>query len=134
MRPRHRRERLQTLVGPDTTVRGDIHFAGALVVEGRVAGDVYGVSGADRLILAPEGVIEGSVELGAARIEGRVDGDLTALAQVEIGPRGLVTGTVRAARVRMHPGAAVGGAIVEQPDAAAPAVPARHAPRERFRR
>lgn len=115
MRVRSSRTRVETLIGRDTTVRGDIEFRGALVIEGRVTGTVSGVDRDDRLVLARDGVIEGSVELGGARIEGRVDGDVTATAKVEIGPHGVVGGTVRAAHARVHPGGVVAGAIVEQP-------------------
>jgi cytoskeletal protein CcmA (bactofilin family) len=115
------RARVETLVGADTTVRGDIEFRGALVIEGRVTGTVYGLDPGGRLVLARQGVVEGSVELDSARIEGRVNGDVTAAGEVEIGSHGLVTGTVRGARVNVRPGGVVGGAVVQR---------AREAPRE----
>lgn len=109
--------RLESLVGRDTLVRGDIAFAGALIVEGRVAGSVRGQEPADLLIVAAHGVVEGPVEVGTARIDGRVDGPVHAAREVLVGARGHVTGAVRAPRVLRAPGGRIDGPVF-QPDPA----------------
>lgn len=109
--------RLESLVGRDTVVRGDIAFAGALIVEGRVVGPVHGRDPSDLLIVGVHGVVDGLVEVGVARIDGRVDGTVHAAREVIVGGRGHVTGAVRAPRVLRAPGGRIDGQVF-QPDPA----------------
>lgn len=110
-------ERLESLVGRDTLVRGDIAFSGALIIEGRVVGSVCGQAPTDLLIVAVHGVVEGPVEVGIARIDGRVDGSVHASREVLVGAGGHVTGAVHAPRVLRAPGGRIDGPVV-QPDPA----------------
>lgn len=109
--------RLECLIGRDTVVRGDIAFAGAVIIEGRVVGSVHGRDSTDLLIVAVHGAVEGPVEVGVARIDGRVDGTVHAAREVLVGARGHVTGAVRAPRVLRAPGGRIDGQVL-QSDAA----------------
>lgn len=108
--------RLECLIGRDTVVRGDIAFAGALIIEGRVVGAVHGRDPTDVLIVAVHGAVEGPVEVGVARIDGRVDGTVRGASEVLVGARGHVTGAVRAPRVLRAPGGRIDGQVL-QPEA-----------------
>ena len=49
---------IDTLIGPDMTVRGDLEFSGGLYVEGRIVGKVRAVDGKPAsLVLAETGII-----------------------------------------------------------------------------
>ena len=62
---------IDTLIGPDMTVRGDLEFSGGLYVEGRVIGKVLAVSGKPAsLVLGESGSIEGEVHVPVVIVNG----------------------------------------------------------------
>ena len=62
---------IDTLIGPDMTVRGDLDFSGGLYVEGRVIGKVLAVAGKPAsLVLGESGSIEGEVHVPVVIVNG----------------------------------------------------------------
>ncbi len=104
---------IDTLIGPDVTVRGDLEFSGGLYVEGRIQGKVQAVAGKPAtLILAEDGVIEGEVHAPVVVVNGQLDGDVHASERVELAPRARVLGNVHYAVVEMSAGAQLTGRLV----------------------
>ena len=63
-----------SIIGPEMTVRGDLHSDGDLHVEGTVQGDIR----VKTLVVAKDAVVRGDVEAQAVRIAGSVIGALRA--------------------------------------------------------
>lgn len=104
---------IDTLIGPDVTVRGDLEFSGGLYVEGRIQGKVQAVAGKPAtLILAEDGVIEGEVHAPVVVVNGQLDGDVHASERVELAQKARVQGNVHYAVVEMSAGAQLTGRLV----------------------
>ena len=104
---------VDTLVGPQVTLRGDLEFSGGLYVEGRIVGRVTAVEGERAvLMLAESGSIEGEVRAPVVMIDGRLEGDVHASERVELAAKARVLGNVHYRMVEMHAGAQVTGRLV----------------------
>ena len=83
--------RIDTLIGAETTVDGDINFSGGLRVDGQIRGNVNEVGGkSGTLVLSEHGQIEGAITVSHAVINGAVVGPVNAAAdqfyRVQVGP------------------------------------------------
>ena len=63
-----------SIIGPEMTVRGDLHSDGDLHVEGTIQGDIR----VKQLVVAKDAVVRGDVEATTVRIAGSVIGALRA--------------------------------------------------------
>ena len=112
-----------TLISASTTVTGDIHFDGELIIEGRVVGRVLAGNGSDaQLRVAESGSIEGDVEVPLMVVNGEVNGDVRASKHIELAAQGLVNGNVIYNLIEMVMGSAVNGSLTrmdrEEPEIA----------------
>jgi cytoskeletal protein CcmA (bactofilin family) len=104
---------VDTLIGPQVTIRGDVEFSGGLYVEGRIVGRVTATEGERAvLMLAEQGSIEGEVVAPVVMIDGRLDGDVHAAERVELAVKARVAGNVHYRVVEMHAGAQLTGRLV----------------------
>jgi cytoskeletal protein CcmA (bactofilin family) len=111
---------VDTLIGPQVTIRGDLQFSGGLYVEGRIIGRVTAIEGEKGvLMLAENGCIEGEVHAPVVMIDGRLDGDVHAAERVELASKARVTGNVHYRVVEMHAGAQLTGRLVHADASAA---------------
>lgn len=105
--------RIDTLIGAETVVEGDIDFSGGLRVDGCVRGNVNEVGAkSGTLVLSEHGRIEGSINVSHAVINGTVLGPVSARAYVELQSKSKVTGDVRYKTLEIHMGAVVEGKLV----------------------
>lgn len=112
---RGRRARIETLVGPQTEVHGDIRFSGGLHVDGTVKGNVVAdADGEAVLTVSQAGCIEGEVRVPTVVLDGRVNGDVHAAERVELAAHARVTGNVYYNLIEMSVGAAVNGKLVHR--------------------
>ena len=113
-RNRHKpQNRIDTLIGAETTVAGDIDFSGGLRVDGCIRGDVTEVAGkSGTLVLSEHGKIEGAISVSHAVINGVVVGPLSARSYVELQAKSRVTGDVCYKSLEMHMGAVVEGKLI----------------------
>ena len=112
-----------TLISGTTTVNGDIHFEGELIIEGRVVGKVLAEEGSEaQLRVAESGSIEGDVEVPLVVINGNVNGNVRASKHIELAAQGLVNGNVVYNLIEMVMGSAVNGSLTrmdrEEPEIA----------------
>jgi len=111
---------VDTLIGPQVTIRGDLEFSGGLYVEGRIVGRVTATEGERAvLVLGENGSIEGEVRAPIVMIDGRLDGDVHATDRVELAAKARVTGNVHYRTVEMHAGAQLTGRLVHADAASA---------------
>ena len=102
--------RIDTLIGRNAAVQGDIEFAGGLHVDGRVAGSVR--AAADGALSVSEfGVIEGSVAAAHVVLNGRVNGDIFGSERVVLGSKAKVRGNVHYGVIEMALGAQISGKL-----------------------
>ncbi len=77
---------VDTLIGPQAVITGDISFSGVLYVEGNIFGKVIADEGVSAtLVVAEKGRIDGEVRAPVIVINGRLDGDVYAADRVELG-------------------------------------------------
>jgi cytoskeletal protein CcmA (bactofilin family) len=117
-REKHDGGRIDTLVGRNTRIQGDIDFSGGLHVDGRVAGSVQAASGGS-VSLSEEGVIDGSVAAPQVVVNGRVNGDIYGSERVVLGSKARVQGNVHYGVIEMALGAQISGKLVPRGSATA---------------
>lgn len=117
--------RIDTLVGRNSRIKGDLNFSGGLHVDGEIHGNVGAEDGSDSVLsLSQNGVIRGEVRVPHIVINGLVEGDVHAEKRLELGPSARVTGDVYYNLVEIAVGAAVNGKLVHKP--AAPVLALSH--------
>lgn len=92
--------KLDTIVGPESILKGDIASKGTVKVDGIVEGNV----GADCLIIGEKGKLTGDVTVREIVVGGRVAGNIHASDSVDIQRKGEVCGDIFAARLTIAEG------------------------------
>ncbi|MET0580438.1 MAG: polymer-forming cytoskeletal protein, partial [Pseudoxanthomonas sp.] len=86
---------IDTLIGPQVTIHGDLVFSGGLYVEGRIHGKVIAEEGEPAVLtLAEQGRIEGEVQVPVVILNGQLQGDVYAAERVELAAKARVLGNV----------------------------------------
>lgn len=109
---------IDSLIGQNTEIHGDVIFSGGLHVDGKVKGNVV-ASGNEQesvLTLSERGTIEGEVKVPNVVVNGTVIGDVHALTHVELAAQARVHGNVYYSLIEMAMGAEVNGNLVHRPD------------------
>ena len=76
---------IDTVIGRNTTLEGDVHFAGGLHVEGVIQGDLIANNKEKSiLILTQKGRIEGDIRGTVVVLDGEVLGNVTASVSLEL--------------------------------------------------
>jgi cytoskeletal protein CcmA (bactofilin family) len=110
-----------TIVGTETRVNGDLHFAGGLHVDGIVHGNVSADPDSDGTLSLAEGAtIDGGVTVPYVLLDGIVKGDVYANKRVILGSTARVIGNVYYNLIEMAIGAEINGKLVHQPEGRAP--------------
>jgi len=124
----HSHARIDTLIGRNASIQGDVEFCGGLHVDGRIAGSVRAIGlrgdgdGAGRggnrsqpttsLSVSEYGVVEGSVEAHHVILNGHVNGDIFGSERVVLGSKAKVQGNVHYGVIEMALGAEISGQLV----------------------
>lgn len=104
---------IDTLIGADTRIVGDIHFSGGIRIDGTIIGNVTEPNASPcTLILSEHGRIEGAVNAAKIVINGKVVGPVTAGVFVELQAKAHITGDVYYKSLEMHTGAVIEGKLV----------------------
>ncbi len=106
---------IDSLIGQNTEIRGDVVFSGGLHVDGKVKGSVISANGGDSLLtLSERGTIEGEVNVPNVVVNGTVIGDVHASGHVELAAQARIHGNVYYSLIEMAMGAEVNGNLVHQ--------------------
>ena len=106
---------INTLVGADTRVHGDIEFAGGCLVDGYIKGNVKAAKDDhSTLSVSERGCVEGAVMVPHVVLNGTVKGDVRATERIELGPRARVIGNVQYKLIEMAIGAEVNGKLIHE--------------------
>ncbi|HHW4679284.1 MAG TPA: bactofilin family protein [Xylella sp.] len=104
---------VDTLIGPQVAIHGDISFSGVLYVEGHILGKVIADEGVSAtLIVAEQGRVDGEVRAPVIVINGKLDGDVYAADRVELAAKACVHGDVHYQVVEMCGGAQLTGRLI----------------------
>ncbi|MEE7546541.1 polymer-forming cytoskeletal protein, partial [Xanthomonas sp. Kuri4-1] len=104
---------VDTLIGPQVVIRGDLVFSGGLYVEGRILGKVVAADGTPATVTVSEhGCIEGEVRAPVVIINGQLNGDVHAAERVELAANARVQGNVHYQVVEMSAGAQLTGRLI----------------------
>ncbi len=114
-RKKYRASKLESLVGQQTELVGDLRFTGVLHVDGTIKGNVLAEDGSGSVLSVSEnGTIEGDVRVPHVVLDGVVVGDVYASDHVQIASRARVTGNVYYNLIEMAVGAEVNGNLVHR--------------------
>ena len=116
-RKQRRHTVVDTLVGGNTKINGDLNFEGGCHVDGTVNGNVSADTESDSALSVSEDAnIKGGVTVPYVVLHGIVRGDVFASKRVELGPTARVIGNVYYNLIEMAIGAEINGKLVHQPD------------------
>lgn len=110
---------VETLIGRQSEITGDLRFTGGLHLDGKIRGNV--AAAADKsahLSISENGAIEGEVRVPMIVLNGAVTGDVYASEKVTLGAKARVNGNVFYKVIEMQPGAQVNGQLVHETMAA----------------
>lgn len=109
--------KIDTLIGQNTELRGDVIFSGGLHVDGTVKGNVIADQDSGSVLsLSERGLIEGEVRVPNVVLNGTVVGDVYATNHIELAPHARVNGNVFYKVIEMARGAEVNGNLVHRGD------------------
>jgi len=112
---------VETLIGRNTSLQGDIIFSGGLHVDGVIKGNVIAEEGSTSVLRVSEhGRIEGEVRVPTINLDGTVNGDVYASQGIELASHARVNGNVFYELIEMAMGAEVNGNLVHESDARQP--------------
>ena len=92
--------RLDTVIGPETSVRGDFRVTGGVRLDGQVDGrmDIT-----ETIVTGPRSLLKGELHCRAAVIAGRIDGDVYAAEGVELQSGAQVFGNINSRGLVIQP-------------------------------
>ena len=112
---RQRVGKIDTLVGQNTEMHGDVLFNGGLHIDGLVKGNVIApADSGSTLTLSDHGSIEGEVKVPNIILNGTVKGDVHAYERIELAAQARIEGNVFYNLLEMAMGAEVNGSLVHQ--------------------
>ncbi|HED19156.1 MAG TPA: polymer-forming cytoskeletal family protein [Gammaproteobacteria bacterium] len=106
---------IDTVIGSQTRLEGDVYFSGGLHVDGTIKGNLVAEPDTDTVLTVSEqGRIEGDVRVPNLVLNGAVQGDVYASERVELASHAKVTGNVYYNLIEMAMGAEVNGNLVHR--------------------
>lgn len=110
-----------TLIGANTTVKGDISSNSDLRIDGTVIGNI---SSGSKIVIGANGVVEGDLTGNQADIVGKVSGNIRTKELLQLRGECVVSGNLFAGKLQVEPSATfngqchMGANIVEMPELA----------------
>ena len=105
---------VETLIGEQTEIQGDLQFAGGLHLDGRVRGRVISTAKGAELSIGAKGLVEGDVYAPRIVLHGKVVGHVYAAEHISLGAKAHVLGNLYYKTMEMAAGAKVMGSLVLQ--------------------
>jgi len=111
---KRRTAKIDSLIGQNTEISGDIVFVGGLHVDGKCKGNVAAKEPGSLLTVSDQGLVEGEVKVPNVILNGHVIGDVYAVERIELASQARVTGNVYYNLIEMAIGAEVNGKLVHR--------------------
>jgi cytoskeletal protein CcmA (bactofilin family) len=108
-------ERIETVIGPGTTVNGDLMLIDSVRIDGKVIGDIQ-ASQSNRATVAigPTGEVIGHISAFRVIVAGKVEGNIAALERVELSHDCLVQGDISYSSINVQHGARLQGLVIQK--------------------
>ncbi len=106
-------KRIDSLIGKNTQVTGDLDFSGGLLVDGKIIGNITASDDDSATITISEnGLVQGEIQIPNIIINGTVEGNVYASNHVDLAKKARVYGNVYYKLFEMAMGAEVNGNLV----------------------
>ncbi len=106
---------VDTLIGRNTHVNGDIQFTGGLYIDGKVTGSIRACpDGQAMLSISEHGMVEGDIHVPHVVINGRLVGNIHNGQNVELLANAQIQGNIEYRLLQMAVGAAISGQLLQQ--------------------
>jgi cytoskeletal protein CcmA (bactofilin family) len=116
---RNAKSTIDSLIGSNTRIEGNVHFTGGLRIDGEVQGDVIAAPGeASVLVVSEHARIAGQVHCANMIVNGYIAGPVHCEELLELQPNARIVGDVHYKLLEMHGGALVTGTLTHQQDEA----------------
>ncbi|WP_353571534.1 polymer-forming cytoskeletal protein [Candidatus Albibeggiatoa sp. nov. BB20] len=123
---------IDSLIGKDTVITGDVQFTGGLHIDGKVKGNIVAAEDSGSVLtLSEQGVIEGEVRVPNVILNGKVIGNVYVAENVELAVSARIFGNVYYNVIEMAMGAEVNGSLIHSGDnTGKPPLPLEHDAKE----
>lgn len=110
----HTPSKLDTLLGQNTKINGDISFKGVLHLDGSIVGSLSGTQKDDILTISESGSIDGKIEVANIVINGSIKGDIFSSGKIEVASKANIEGNVYYQNIEMEAGSKINGQLIYQ--------------------
>lgn len=105
--------RIDTLIGADTVIDGNISFDGGMRIDGQVNGNITAGAGKpSTLVLSEQGCVNGDVSVTHLVVNGVIRGNVTASEYLELHAKARVTGDVHYKILEIQVGGILDGRLI----------------------
>ncbi len=105
--------RIDTLIGEHTQIKGDLNFDGGLRIDGTIVGNINASNDNNTILtLSNKGTIEGDVKVPNLVIDGNISGNVFASEHIELAANAKISGNVYYNLLEMAMGAEVNGQMI----------------------
>lgn len=115
-------ERLESIVGPETEIKGTLVSKGMIRIDGKIEGDIQHTGD---LIIGPKGVINANIIATNLTLAGSVFGDLDVQGRLELLSTARLVGDIRVGSLVVADGAHFQGASVMRSEGQGPETAAK---------
>ena len=124
---KNKTNRIDTLIGQYTHIKGDVSFSGGLRIDGTVTGNIN-ATGDNKSVLtiSEDSVIEGDIKVPNLIINGTVTGNVYSSQHVELASNTKITGNVYYRLLEMATGCEVNGQLIHVGEESAPIISVEH--------
>ena len=110
--------RIDSLIGAETSIDGNLSFSGGLRVDGKVNGNIIAAPGKpSTLVLSEHGRINGEINVTHLVVNGVVEGPVHASEYMELQSKAKVIGDIHYKTLEIQLGAIVEGRLIHLADA-----------------
>jgi len=111
--------RIDSLIGAETTIEGDLNFSGGMRIDGKVNGNVVAAPGKpSTLVLSEHAKVTGEINVTHLVINGATTGPVIASEYLELQSKARVNGDVHYKTLEIQLGAIVEGRLIHSNAAA----------------
>jgi cytoskeletal protein CcmA (bactofilin family) len=104
---------IDSLIGANTVIGGDLNFSGGLRIDGQVNGNVIATQGKpSTLVLSEHAQVNGEVSVTHLVINGAINGSVSASEYLELQSKAKVSGDVHYKTIEIQLGAIVEGRLL----------------------
>ncbi len=111
---------IDTLIGEQTQITGNLVFSGGLRIDGKVHGDITAQGDGSTLILSERGEVVGNIRVPHLIINGTIKGNVYSSECVELQAKAEITGDMSYKSLEMALGATVNGGLIHEAEKNAP--------------